>query len=295
MPGVALRQSERGKFCLLTWINESSRPTLHLRMVRISGRSRNSGKVTILRKLAIAGALACACAVTPALAAPGLGNDVYGATVEKGETEIEMKYDSLRGGPDHGEDVLKLEVARGITNNLMVGVLTEFEKEPGESLKAEEVAIEAIYHLGRAGGIDFALYGEYAVNLHGPDAIEAKFLMQRRTGPWDLRFNLIAEKSLETGAKVELEYAASADVALNDRLRLGAEAFGDLGTFSHFGPAADHFFGPYAKVRLIKLPDSDGDGDDHGGLTLKAGYLFALGKTREDTDGQLRVKLEMEF
>lgn len=248
-----------------------------------------------MKKLALAAALLCASAATPALAAPGLGEEVYGATVEKGETEIEMKYDSLRGGPDHGEDVLKLEVARGITNNLKLGVFTELEKEPGQSLRAEEVAIEAIYHLGKAGGIDFALYGEYAINLHGPDAIEAKLLMQHRSGPWDLRFNLIAEKSLESNEKLELEYAASADVAVADRLRLGAETFGDLGTFSHFGPAAEHFAGPYAKFRLIKIADSDGDGDDHGGLTLKAGYLFALGKTREDTNGQLRVKLEYEW
>lgn len=248
-----------------------------------------------MRKIAITAALTCACAATPALAAPGMGHEVYGATVEKGETEIEMQYDRLSGGLEDGEDVLKLEVAHGVTDNLRIGVLAEFEKEVGESRKAEEVAIEAIYHFGKAGGIDFALYGEYAVHLHGPDAFEAKLLMQHRSGPWDLRFNLIAEKSFESDEKVELGYAASADVAVNDRLRLGAEAFGDLGTFSHFAPAAEHFFGPYAKVRLIKIADSDGDGDDHGGLTLKAGYLFALGKTRENTDGQMRMMLEFEF
>lgn len=247
------------------------------------------------KSTALAAALAAASMSTAAQAAPGLGNEVYGATVEKGETEIEIKYDRLGGGPESGEDVLKAEVARGITKNLQVGVFVEFEKEPGESSQLEEIAVEAIYHLGQAGGIDFALYGEYAVKPHGPDAIEAKLLMQRRTGPWDLRLNLIAEKSLETDEKVELEYAASADVAVSSRLRLGAEAFGDLGTFEDFGPAEEHFAGPYAKLRLIQIADSDGDGDDHGGLTLKAGYLFALGATRDNSDGQLRLKLEYEF
>ena len=243
--------------------------------------------------------LCAACLVllpaTPALAAPGLGGEVYSATVEKGETEIEAQYDRLNGGADDGKEVLKLEVGHGVTDRLRIAGFAEFGKEPGGSRRAEELAIEAIYHLGTIGGIDFAAYGEYAIALHGTDAIEAKLLMQHRSGPWDLRLNLTAEKPLQSDEKVELEYAASADVAVADRLRIGAQAFGDLGTFSHFGPAAEHFAGPVAKLRLIKIADSDGDGDDHGGLSLSAGYLFALGQTRDDTDGQFRLKLEMEF
>lgn len=244
---------------------------------------------------ALAGLVLACCSSNQAFAAPGLGGEVYGAGVEKGETEIEMQYDRLTGGSEDGEDLMKIELSRGITDRLKIGVLAEFEKEVGESRKAEELAIEAIYHLGKAGPIDFALYGEYAVSLHGPDKVEVKLLMQHRSGPLDLRLNLIAEKRLQSGDKVALEYAASADTAVAGRLRLGAQAFGDLGTFSQFGPSAEHFAGPYAKLRLIKIADSDGDGDDHGGLTLSAGYLFALGKTRETTDGMLRVKLEMEF
>ena len=51
-------------------------------------------------------------AISPALAAPGLGSEVYGATVEKGEPEFESRWDSLRGGPDDGEDVIKLDLGR---------------------------------------------------------------------------------------------------------------------------------------------------------------------------------------
>jgi hypothetical protein len=93
---------------------------------------------------------------------------------------------------------------------------------------------------------------------------------------------------------VELGYAASADVAVAKQLRLGIAAYGNLGTFSQFAPAAEHFAGPVAKIRLL-TSDPDGDGDDHGGLTLSTGYLFALGATKDQTDGQVQVKLEMEF
>lgn len=224
---------------------------------------------------------------TPALAAPGLGQEVYGATVDKGEPEFESRFDSLSGGPDDGEDVIKLEASYGITDSLRIGVLGEFEQEVGASRKAEEVAVEAIYELGKAGGIDFAVYGEYAIGLNGhADVLEGKLLMQRKTGPFDLRLNLIAEKELEGGNKVELGYAASADVAAFEEVRVGVQAFGDLGTFDKFLPRAEHFVGPFASVEI------EGLGPE---IELQAGYLFALGAARDDADGQLRVALELEF
>lgn len=147
-----------------------------------------------MNRLTIAALSACAFA-TPAWAAPGMGGEVYGANVEEGELEFEAIYGELDGGEDAGENVLKLEASYGVTDKLRIGVLTELEKEPGEGRKAEEVAIEAIYELGSAGGVDFAVYGEYAIGLNGhADKLEAKLLMQHRSGPLDLRFNLIGEK-----------------------------------------------------------------------------------------------------
>ena len=231
----------------------------------------------------------------PALAgSPGMGGEVYGATVEKGETELEARYGRLTGGANPGEDVLKLEAAYGVSDRLRIGVVGEFGTDPGHSRQLNAASIEAIYALGKAGGIDFAAYGEYEFAFDGPDQIEAKLLMQRQSGPWDMRLNLIASKEMVAGAPVELGYAASTDVAVAKPLRLGLSAFGNLGTFKHFGPAAEHYAGPIAKIRLT-TSDPDGDGDDHGGLSLTAGYLFALGATSDQTDGQLHMKLEMEF
>ena len=67
--------------------------------------------------------------------------------------------------------------------------------------RAEAAAIEAVYALGRLGGIDVAVYGEYELGFRGADAIETKLLLQRRTGRWDLRLNLVAEKPLAAGAQ----------------------------------------------------------------------------------------------
>jgi len=225
---------------------------------------------------------------TPALAAPGLGDEVYAATVEKGEPEFEARYGRLGGGHDDGEDVIKLEAGYGVTNRLRVAVLGEFEREPGDRRRAEAMGIEAVYALGKLGGVDVALYGEYELGFNGnSDAVETKLLLQRRTGPWDLRLNLIAEKPLVSGAPVELGYAASVDTAVLGETRLGVQAYGALGTFSHFAPREEHFIGPVAKFEI------EGLGVDE--LGLQVGYLFALGKARDDTKGQLKVSLELEF
>ncbi len=238
-----------------------------------------------MKRYFLSAALGCAI-VSPAWAAPGLGSEVYGASVEKGEVEFETKWDTLAGGPDGGEDVIKLEAAYGVTDRLRLAVSGEIEQEPGFSHKAEELGIEAIYELGSAGGIDFALYGEYAIGLHGPDAVEAKLLVQHKGGPLDIRFNLTAEKHLESGEDVELEYAASADYEVVDEVRLGVQAFGELGTFDDFLPHSEHFLGPVAKFEI------EGLGPE---LEIQAGYLFALDKAKDDTDGQFRLALELEF
>ena len=221
-----------------------------------------------------------------AQAAPGLGSEVYGATVEKGELELESIYGELDGGVEDGENVLVLEAAYGVTDKLRLGVRGEIEKEPGEDREFEALGVEAIYELGNLGGVDFAVYGEYEVVFDGADKIETKLLVQRREGPIDLRFNLIAEKELEGGEDVELEYAASADFEAFGEVRLGAQAYGQLGTFKNFLPHAEHFLGPVAKFEI------EGLGPE---LEIEAGYLFALGDAQDETDGQFRLLLELEF
>jgi hypothetical protein len=239
-----------------------------------------------LRILPLALAVLCGLGSTSAIATPGLGGEVYGATVDKGELEFEAIYGRLSGGTGDGEEVLKIESSYAVSDRLLFGLVGEFEKKPGQPRRAEELAVEAIYHLGKTGGIDFALYGEYAFGLHGPDKFETKLLMQHRSGPWDLRLNLIAEKRLQSGEPLEFSYAASVDRKVAGAFHLGVEAFGELGSTDKLLPRAEHFIGPITKV------DIEGLGPE---LCLKAGYLFALGKARDNSQGQFRLALELEF
>ena len=152
-------------------------------------------------------------------------------------------------------------------------------------LEAHSGVLEAAPH---SLGLDVALYGEYEAVRHGADEIEAKLLLQHTKGPFDTRLNLKFGKELEKGQPIELGYAVSADWAAFGEFRLGAEAFGNLGTTKDFLPRDEHFAGPMVRTEIEHLPGK-------GELEIEAGYLFALGKSRDETNGQLRLVLEYEF
>ena len=221
-----------------------------------------------------------------AQAAPGLGDEVYGAEAKSGETEVEARYGALAGGPDDGEDAFKLEAGYAVNDRLRIAVLGEFERSPIGPRKFSAAGVEAIYRLGKVAGIGVAIYGEYEIAFDGTDKIETKLILQRRQGPLDIRFNLIAEKPLSSGNPVELGYAAAVDVKAFGDVSVGARAFGELGTFNHLLPSADHYVGPVVKVGI------EGLGPE---VELEAGYLFAVGAAKQKTDGQVRIMLGVEF
>jgi hypothetical protein len=224
-----------------------------------------------------------------AFAAPGVGESVYGAKIYPGEVEIEARYGQLDGGSADGEDGLVLEVAHAFSKRFYGAALLEFEREPGEKRRLEAIAFEGITPLGRieALKLDTAVYGEYEIVRGGHDKVEMKALLQHQTGAFDTRFNFKVAKVLGTKEPLELGYAASADWKIIDQFRLGAAAFGDLGTTRNFAPRSAHFVGPIAKNKFENLI-----GDS--GLRMEAGYLFPIGVARDETKGQIRVIVEWE-
>lgn len=236
--------------------------------------------------------LAAALALIPAtaVAEPGLATKVRGATIDPGVSEIEIKYGRLAGKERDGAEAIDIEFSHGFNQHFQGGVALEFEREPSGRRQLTAGAVEAALALGRIDmlDLDIALFGEYELTRRGADAVEAKLLLQRRKGPFDARFNLIAEKQLERGERIEWEYAASAVWKTVGHLRFGVEAFGELGTARDFFPRAEHFAGPVLKFDLEGLPGK-------GELEIQTGYLFALGTARDESDGQFRLILEYGF
>ncbi len=229
-------------------------------------------------------------AALPAQAAPGVGDPVYGATVTKGLAEFEARYGRLTGGDADGEDGLILEAEYGFSRRLSGAVLVETGRDPGGNRLANAVSVEAVYALGQIKPLklDVALYGEFKYGLRGnSDVFETKLLLQHRTGGFDSRLNLIAEKPFAPNEPVEFGYAASADwQVLGDEVKLGVTAFGDLGTTCKFGGRQEHFIGPTAKFEIEHL----GPGE----LEIETGWLRAFGAARDETDGQARLLLSYE-
>lgn len=235
-------------------------------------------------------ALVAGLIAVPAVASPGVGDPVYGATVEEGTTEVEVRHGQLTGGPADGENGLVFEAEHAFSDRFSLAALVETGRKPGQHRQVNALAIEGVYTLGkiRALNLDTALYLEYKHGLRGEDdAVEMKGLFEHHAGAFDGRLNLIGEKPLVSGAPIELGYAASADWAVSDdEFRLGVEAFGDLGTTQAFGGRQEHFIGPVAKFEVEHL----GPGE----LEIEAGWLKAVGAARDRTDGQARLLVGYE-
>jgi hypothetical protein len=233
-------------------------------------------------------ALAAALIYAAPASAEELTTKVYGATLEPGMTEVELRYGRLNGGPADGEDGLLVESAHHFSRRFYAGVETQWSRRPGDGRRFDGAALEAIVTLGRVAGIDTAVLAEFGAHRHGPESVETKLLLQKRAGKFDARLNLRAEKELESGEPVEFGYAASADTQVIGEFRLGAVAIGELGTSRHLTTRAGHFIGPVAKFELESLPGK-------GELEFETGYLFALGEERDEAKGQFRLLVEYGF
>ena len=226
---------------------------------------------------------------TLAHAHPGVGDPVYGATLEDGTTEFEARYGRLTGGSEDRADGLVFEVEHSFSDRFAVATLIETSRDPGGQRIVQSASFEAIHTLGHvdALALDVAVYGEYKFGFHGQnDVAEGKILIEHRAGSFDARVNLIAEKPLRASDPVELGYAVSADWAvLGDDLRVGVAGFGDLGTTSHFGGRQETFVGPAVKTEFEL-----GGGE----LEIEAGWLKAFGAARDVTSGQARLLVGFE-
>lgn len=227
-----------------------------------------------------------------ATAQPGVISGVDEATVERGVLEAELNSAVLSGGPEGGLSATEIELEYGFTDTLAVAVLTEVGRESGGPLRNQAWAVEATWHAATLpGDVEFGVLGEYLVERDGTNVAEGKLLFQRTSGRWDARLNLVAERALSRARDTAYGYAASIDAEVAPELRLGVQAFGELGDGDGFGGRREHFLGPALQYAFTDLPFP-------GEIEVSTGYLFALGShTREVTDGQFRfsVALAREF
>ncbi len=217
---------------------------------------------------------------------------VYSPLVEQGEMAIELRghYDFDGRSSLDGGQAYKLEFEYAPTSRWLTELLVEYEREPGESLEATEIASENIFQLTEQGQYwaDFGLLAEYAYSLEddGADAIELGLLGQKDFGRNEVRVNLLFEQALESGADLELGYRWQYRYRLEERFEPGIEMYGGLGDWGAFGSFNDHEqqLGPamYGKFRTA-----------NGAFKYELGLLFGLTDATPDTT--MRFMVEYEF
>lgn len=230
---------------------------------------------------------------TGAQAAPGLGDKVYDPYVRPGVTEIELRSGRLTGKSLNGESAIVLEAEYGFNDRVSGALLVEFENHAGENAKVDAFALESVIYLGQIPklGIDAGLYFEYEQRIHNESGVgEAKLLFAKQAGPYQGLFNVVVSRPFTDKpgeATAAFSYAASLDREVWSNLRLGVEAFGDLGSEQRFGGRQEHYIGPMAKwaLPLRRLG---------GELEFEAAYLFAAGAARDTSAGQARLLVEWE-
>lgn len=218
---------------------------------------------------------------------------VYSPVVEEGEIAIELRghheFDS-RDDVDGGQQY-KLDLEYTPTSWWRTEVLGEWEKEPGESLEATEVAWENVLQLTPQGKywMDFGVLAEYAHSLEddGEDALELGLLGEKQFDSTVLTANLIFERELVGGAETEMEYAARYRWRLSRAFEPGIEVYGDLGDWGDNGSfsAHEHEAGPALMGKLAT--------GTHAAFKYETAILFGL--THESPDTTFRFLLEFEF
>ena len=249
-----------------------------------------------MRGGARAAAFAVALAVTLAgtASAQGLSNKVYSPYVQKGVDEIELRAGRLNGGPLDGEQAAVVELERGVSDRLSLAVLAEFEQHAGEGKKLDAIAVEGVVYLGQipGAGIDVGGYLEYEQRIHNESGVlEGKVLLAKRVGEFEALLNLIASKPLTDRpgeGDTAFGYAAQAAFGVGGGLRLGAQAFGSLGTSRGLGGRRGHYAGPVVGWELRPAWMKGGE------VELEAAYLLPVGTARADASDQLRFVVEFE-
>lgn len=240
-------------------------------------------------------ALGLASMAAEAEADPRLDEKVYTPYVENHVLELETRWGQEFGrGQLKGARTFFLEQEAGLSDRLSLAAVEQIERPPGGGDRLVGAGIEGVYYVGQIPklGVDTGVYLEYKKGLHGEDGEgEAKLLLAKTAGRFQGLVNFIVERPF--GAPrgegfATYGYAASATWRTLGALRIGAEAFGNLGDDHGFLKGAH---GGYVGPQLKWEGSTSFSAIE---IVLDAGWLTPVGPAWAETKSQGRVSVEFE-
>jgi len=166
-------------------------------------------------------------------------------TTKKGEFEVEL-YNDFKMPESENDNTYKsqhqIELEVGLTNRLQLAYYEVFTWDRPNDWKRDAFKIETKYRFFESGElpVDVALYGEYK-NPNGrqnsaSDELEAKLILSKDFGPWNVVGNLITERKINEHEDLQWEVTAGVSYAIKPNLRAGMEIRETLGDQGDFGP-----------------------------------------------------------
>jgi hypothetical protein len=230
---------------------------------------------------------------TAAQADPRLDEKIYDPYVRNHVLEVGTRFARENGGELDRSASYIGELEYGVSDNLSLAVLGKVTRGEGQGSRLRGVGVEAVYYLGQIPGlgVDVGLYGEYMKGLSdGETALEGKLLFAKQAGPVQAVLNLIVERPLHVPGEgyANYGYAGSVTWRAAKGVRVGVQAFGDLGDDHNFLKGRQGaYIGPELRweTRARNSPVE---------LEVGVSWLKSVGANTREADNQVRVTLELE-
>lgn len=192
----------------------------------------------------------------------------------------EMEYYLTAKVPDTGARESsswqhQAELEYGLTDNWDISIYQMWKQSYGtnstSSFNYEGFKIRTRYKLFKSGEffVDPLIYVEYIrkASLTEPDVLEAKLVLAKDLGKFNLVYNAIIERELGGEGEIEHEYAAGVKYAVTGAFSIGLEAKGNY-------TESEHALGPVVSMETDKF-------------WVSLGAVFGLNEATEDVQARM--------
>lgn len=167
------------------------------------------------------------------------------------------------------------ELEYGLTDNWDISLYQMWKQSYGtnstSAFKYEGFKIRTRYKLFKSGKffVDPLIYVEYIrkASLSEPDVLEAKLILAKDIGKFNIAYNAIAARELGGEGEIEHEYASGVKYAVTDAFSAGLEAKGNY-------TESEHALGPVVSIETDKF-------------WISIGTVFGLNEATEDVQARM--------